>query len=124
MKLVSVLQVAVMNDLFIFACMLTKEEEGFLEYWKEKRESKKKLTWRLAAGLPMGAVIAIGISVNYFSGWYKRATMQMNVDASGILAVLIALIGIVIFIAIFSARHKWEMNEQHYNELLMKKNKE
>lgn len=104
--------------------MLTKEEEGFLAYWEKKREVKKKLTWRLAAGLPMGAVIAIAISVNYFSGWYKRATMQINVNASGILTVLIALILIVIFIVVFSARHKWEMNEQYYKELLAKKNKE
>lgn len=124
MKLVSVLQVAEMNDLFIFATMLTKEEEGFLEYWAKKRKTKKKLAWRLAAGLPMGAVIAIAVFVNYFSGWYKRATMQINVDASGVLVVVVAVVLIVVFIAVFSARHKWEMNEQYYNELLTKKNKE
>jgi len=111
--------------MFIYFCpMLTTEEEGFLAYWEKKRQSKKKLAWSLAAGLPMGVIIAIAVFVNYFSGWYKRATMEINVDASGVLVVLIALILIVIFIAVFSARHKWEMNEQYYKELLNKKNKE
>jgi hypothetical protein len=98
--------------------MLTEEETRFIQYWEHNRLRKKKLLWKLAAGLPLGAAIAILTFINYFSGWYTRAVMQINVSHSGTLVVLIALIGIVIFMVVFSSRHKWEMNEQRYRELL------
>jgi hypothetical protein len=34
---------------------------------------------------------------------------------------LVAVILIVIFVSIFSVRHKWDINEQRYRELLSKK---
>lgn len=100
--------------------MLTPEEKNFLLYWEQNRNRKKRLMWQLAAGLPLGAVIAGAILVNYFSGWYKRATMEINVNASGILVVLAALILIIVFVTVFSANHRWEMNEQRYRELKAK----
>ena len=39
-------------------------------------------------------------------------------DNSGTLVIMIALLLIVIFMVVFSARHKWELNEQRYQELL------
>lgn len=101
--------------------MLTEEENGFLEYWGKKRLQKKRLIWQLSAGLPLGVLLAAGIFINYFSGWDKRAAMQINISASGVLVVLAGLILIVVFIAVFSAYHRWDMNEQHYKELLAKK---
>lgn len=100
--------------------MLTPEERNFISYWEQNRNRKKRLLWQLAAGLPLGVFLAIGISLNYFSGWYKRAAMEININASGILVVLFALILIIVFVAVFSARHKWEMNEQRYKELKLK----
>jgi hypothetical protein len=38
-----------------------------------------------------------------------------------IIVVLVAAIGIVVFITLFSVRHKWEQNELLYHELLRKK---
>lgn len=103
--------------------MLTPQEEDFLVYWADNRTRKKRILWQLAAGLPLAVVIAASIFVNYFSGWYRRADMQISVDSSGVLVVLVALVGIVIFIVVFSAKHRWEMNEQRYKELLFKKGK-
>ena len=102
--------------------MLTTEEKNFIEYWDRNRNRKKRLMWQLASGLPLGAFLALTILVNYFSGWYKRAAMEININTSGILVVLVAIILIIVFMVVFSARHKWEMNEQRYKELKAKEN--
>jgi hypothetical protein len=46
--------------------------------------------------------------------------MQLNSDPSVIIVILVALIGIVIFITIFSAHHRWDRNETLFQELLKK----
>jgi uncharacterized BrkB/YihY/UPF0761 family membrane protein len=101
--------------------MLTEEEKRFMAYWEENRNRRKRILWQLAAGLPLGVLLAAGIFVNYFSTWYKRAAMEVNVNSSGVLVVLLGLILIVVFVVVFSGRHKWEMNEQRYKELAAKK---
>jgi len=101
--------------------MLTDEEKRFMDYWEQNRNRKKRVLWQLAAGLPLGVAFALAILVNYFSGWYKRAAMEVNANASGVLVVLAAIIGIIIFMIVFSSRHKWEMNEQRFRELQAKK---
>ena len=103
--------------------MLTEEEKGFIRYWEDKRRSKKRMVWQLAAGLPLGVFLAVAIYVNYVAGWFRRADMQIRVDSSGILVVMLGLLLTVIFIVVFSAKHRWDMNEQHYKELLSKKDK-
>jgi membrane protein YdbS with pleckstrin-like domain len=101
--------------------MLTTDEEKFMLYWKQARLRKKNLIWQMAAGLPLAVFMAGAIFVTYFSDWYKRAIVLINMSSSGVLVVLLGLLLTVVFIVVFSARHKWEMNEQHYNELLVKK---
>lgn len=101
--------------------MLTEEEEKFMAYWEQNRLRRKNLLWQLAAGLPLGVFIAAAIFINYFSTWYQRATMEINVSSSGVLVVLIGLVAIIVFMVVFSGRHRWEMNEQRYKELRRKK---
>src|SRR4051812_17980824 len=101
--------------------MLTKNEEDFLRYWSDQRTRKKQFYRKLSIGLPLGALIVVAIIVNMLSGWYKKADMEVHSDSSLILVVLIAGIAIIIFISIFSVRHKWDQNELHYQELLKKK---
>jgi preprotein translocase subunit Sec61beta len=103
--------------------MLTQEEKGFIEYWEENRLKKRKVMNQLSVGLPLAVLLVIAIFVNFFSGWDKRATMIINTDPSLIIVLLIACVLIVIFIAIFSFRHKWEQNEQRYQELLNRREK-
>jgi hypothetical protein len=50
--------------------------------------------------------------------------MELHADSSVIFVVLIAALAIVVFITIFSARHRWDQNEQLYQEILNKKEAE
>ena len=104
--------------------MLSDEEERFIAYWNENRENEKRTLKQWLVGLPLGLLFGIPIFINFFSGWYKRATMILNSGISNRefnpLVLMIAVLLIISFIAIFSKRHKWEMNEQKYLELKAK----
>jgi len=100
--------------------MMTPEEQKFFNYWKEQRLHKKKFLRKLSIGLPLAVLAALVFVINLFSGWYKKATMQLNSDPSVIIVILVALIGIVIFITIFSSHHRWDRNETLFQELLKK----
>ena len=98
--------------------MLAPEEKEFLVYWENNRLAKKKWVRQLSVGLPLGVSLVLAIFVNLFAGWYGRAQMVLARESSSlILVLLVASIGIVLFIIIFSARHRWEMNEQRFQEL-------
>jgi uncharacterized BrkB/YihY/UPF0761 family membrane protein len=104
--------------------MLTNEENGFIEYWDQNRLRKKKVWRQLAVGLPMSVAIVVSILVNIIFHWHKEADKAMKQEQASLIIVLIAAaLLIVVFIVIFSARHRWEMNEQYYKELLAKKDK-
>ena len=102
--------------------MLTEEEKQFVAYWKENRQRKKKWLWQLAAGLPLAVALVSAILINIFSGWFKGATAALRVDSSMFHTILIAILLIVIFVVVFSARHKWDLNEQRYQELIAREN--
>lgn len=103
--------------------MLTEQEKAFIVYWEVNRLRKKKVLKQLSVGLPLAVVLVIAIFLNFFSGWYKRADMARSEEEPTLILVLIvAALLIVIFVVIFSARHRWDMNEQHYKELLGRKN--
>jgi membrane protein YdbS with pleckstrin-like domain len=103
--------------------MLTAEDKKFIEYWEQNRLRRKKIFGQLAIGLPSAVLLAIAICINFFSGWYKRADLMLHTDPSLVLVLLIAILLIVVFVVVFSAKHKWDMNEQHYHELLSRKEK-
>jgi membrane-associated HD superfamily phosphohydrolase len=104
--------------------MLTEEEKRFVEYWEANRLRQKKVSRQLSLGLPLSSLLVVAIFINFFSGWYKRADMEIrSTDPSLILVLVIAGVLIVVFTTVFSVRHKWDMNEQYYNELLAKKDK-
>jgi formate hydrogenlyase subunit 3/multisubunit Na+/H+ antiporter MnhD subunit len=104
--------------------MLTENEKNFVDYWEHNRNRKKKVLKQLSVGLPLGVLIVAAIFINFFSGWDKRAQMVVNADPSLILVIIIASLLIVVFIAIFSVRHNWDLNEQRYKELLARRDQE
>lgn len=99
---------------------LTKEEKDFLAYWEVNRVHKKKFLRQFSLGFPLAVLMVLAIFINIFSGWNKRVEMIVRGDASFLYMIVIAIVGIVVFITIFSNRHKWEQNEQRYQELLQK----
>jgi len=104
--------------------MLTKEEEAFLRYWEANRSRQKKLFRQFLVGIPIGLLFVIPIVINFSSGWYKRADMEANSPDFNPIVLLIALLLIVGFTAIFWQRHKWDQHEQRYRELLIKQSTE
>ncbi|MFT4092111.1 MAG: hypothetical protein QM640_00635 [Niabella sp.] len=101
--------------------MYTREEEQFMKYWETNRLKKKKIFKQVLLGVPAGLVMMIAIFINFFSGWYKRATMEANADPSLFVILLIAGIIIVAFAGVFTSYHKWDINETRYKELINRK---
>jgi uncharacterized membrane protein len=104
--------------------MLNEEEKAFIQYWEQNRDRQKKIFRQFLIGIPIGLLFAIPIVINFASGWYRRADMEANSGEFNPMVLLIALLIIVAFVAIFSRRHKWDQYEQRYRELLARQSKE
>ena len=104
--------------------MLSKEENDFIRYWEANRLQRKKTMRQFLLGIPAGLLIVIPIVVNLVSGWYKRADMEANSQDFNPAVLLVALLLIVGFTAIFWQRHKWDQFEQRYRELLVKRDRQ
>ena len=98
--------------------MLTEQEIFFIDYWEANREKQKKLFYGLAVGLPVGLVFALPILISVlFHEWYKS---MVFISGSQITVILIAVLSIAVFFALFRMKFKWEENEQLYKELKFK----
>lgn len=93
------------------------EKQEYIEYWEKNRLREKKVLNQLLIGLPLGILFAAPVLLNLFSRWYKRADMEANAQMSPVV-LLVAILMIIVFIAIFSRKHKWEMKEQQYREFI------
>jgi len=102
--------------------MLTQQEKDFMEYWEKNRIRQKKITRQFLLGIPIGLLFIIPMLISLFSGWHKRASMEANSGELNPGVVLIAMLLILGFVAIFSKRLNWERNEQKYKELQAKAN--
>src|SRR5437763_16337632 len=101
--------------------MITEQEKLFMEYWEKNRSREKKIFYQLLIGLPVGLVFALPILVSViFDDWYKQMTF---ISGSQITVILIAVLGIAVFFALFRMKFKWEQNEQLYKELKYKEEK-
>lgn len=101
--------------------MYSEDEKRFMEWWEQNRLKEKRTFKQWLMGIPLGLIFAIPIAINFFSGWFKRADMVLNSQISNHefnpLVLIIALLLIISFIAIFSKKYQWEMKEQRYLEL-------
>lgn len=104
---------------------MTQEERDFVAYWAANRDRKKSWVRQLYVGLPLALMLVIGIFANLLSGWYGRAQMVFfREQGSLILILVIAAVAIITFLAVFSARHRWDLQEQRYRELLDRESKQ
>lgn len=104
--------------------MLTEEEETFITYWRANRAKQKRTFRQFLLGIPLALLFVVPISLNFFSGWYKRARMMSSTPDFNPVVLLLALLIIVVFIAVFSRKFRWEQFEQRYIELLAKKERQ
>lgn len=98
--------------------MISEQEKMFLRYWEANRLKEKRITKQLLIGLPVGMLFGLPIIFMLFSGkfWYKRADMEANSHLNP-LVLMVAVIIIIVFVAVFYKRHQWEMKEQQYLEI-------
>lgn len=102
--------------------MITTEEQKFIDYWDKNRDKHKRVFYQMAVGLPIGLVFGLPIILALiFSNWYHSLPF---VSSSELVTIMIAVLGIAVFFALFRMRHRWEMNEQFYKELKFKENSE
>lgn len=103
--------------------MLTEHEKRFMEYWEKNRDREKRVFRQWLIGMPVGVIFVLAIALNFSSGWNKQAAYVANTSFNPMVLV-VALVLIASFIAIFSKSHKWDMNEQRYLEFKAKQRKE
>lgn len=104
--------------------MLTPQEQRFVDYWQQNRDREKKLFRQLLVGLPAGLILAIGIIASVATRqWYQQADMVANTELNPNV-LIIAVLAIVVFVAIFYKKFQWDQKEQLYKELLSKQQKE
>ncbi|MBY0478585.1 MAG: hypothetical protein K2Q24_13135 [Chitinophagaceae bacterium] len=95
--------------------MLSAEEKEFVNWWAANRLKEKRWVQQLAIGLPLGLAFGFPILLSVmFRGWYQR---MPYVSGTQLTVILIAVLLIVVFYAVFRMKFKWEANEQRYNEL-------
>lgn len=102
--------------------MLSKDEKLFLEYWEKNRDRQKHFMHQLASGLPMGLIFALPVLLAViFHGWYKS---MIYISGAQIIVIIIGVLGVAVFYAIFRMKFKWDNNEQLYKELKFKEHKD
>ncbi len=100
--------------------MLTQQEEDYILYWQQQRDTYRQSFIQFVKGMSIGLSISCAIIIVVITGWYQRANMVANSKMSAIVFVL-ALLIITIFMAWLYRNFQWENKEQQYLELLAKK---
>ena len=102
--------------------MLTQDEKSFIIYWEKNREKEKKIFFKFLYGSPWGLIFALPVLVAViFHDWYKN---MVYISPTLITLIIIAVIAIAVFYTLFSMQFKWDRNEQIYEELKFKQQKE
>lgn len=99
--------------------MLTQEEKDFITYWEANRDKQKRTFRQWLVGLPIGLLFGVPIFLNYALGWYKRAGMVAGSQFNP-MVLIIAILAIITFMAIFYKQFQWDQYEQKYRELKSK----
>jgi len=105
--------------------MLNDREKQFIAYWEQNREKEKKVLKQLILGIPIGLIFATPVLISVFSSrlWFKRAD-SVAISQVNPVVLIVAILAIAGFVAIFYKRHQWEMREQQYLELKAREQQE
>ena len=107
--------------------MITEKEKQFLRYWEANKANEDKFLNKILGGLPMAIIFGLPVILSvvvvriFFPDWY----MKISQTTPGMfISAIIAVVCIVLFYSFFRMQYKWEMNEQLYQELKYKENRE
>jgi uncharacterized BrkB/YihY/UPF0761 family membrane protein len=106
--------------------MLSEKEKQFITYWESVRDKQNTVSGKIMNGLPMAIIFSLPILLIifviyfFFPDWYTKIS---NTSTGSFVTVVIAVIGCILFFSYFRMHYKWEMNEQAYQELKIKRNK-
>jgi len=102
--------------------MLTNDERLFCEYWEKNRDKEKKFMRQLATGIPIGLIFALPVLLAViFHDWYKS---MIYISQSQLMVIMLGVLFVTLFFAVFRNKFKWENNEQLYKELKFKEKKD
>lgn len=102
--------------------MLTKEEESFIEYWEKNREKEKHVFRQLTYGSPWGLIFALPVLLAViFDDWYKN---MIPISKTQLILIIITVLAIAAFYAVFKMKFRWDNNEQAYKALKFKQQNE
>ena len=97
---------------------MTDEEKDFMNWWEENRLKEKKVLKQMLIGLPIGFAFGLPILLSVlFRGWYNR---MPYISGTQLTMILVGILLIIVFYAIFRMYFKWDMREQQYLELKKK----
>lgn len=103
---------------------MTDDELRFIEYWEKNRDRQGRWQYQLISGLPWGLLMfGVPILLNLLVGrtWYKNLPYISPGDVN---FILIAAMIIILFYSVFRKRFLWERQEQQYQELKVKQERE
>ncbi|MEY4703706.1 MAG: hypothetical protein RIR96_1603 [Bacteroidota bacterium] len=107
--------------------MLSVEENDFLRYWERVRLEYSQTSSKIKRGIPSALLFSFSILLSiilvYFLSpeWYTKISQKAGKST---LVILIAIMITAFFFSYMRMHYQWEMNEQHYRELLFKLKKE
>lgn len=102
--------------------MVTENEEKFLQYWEQKRQQNKLNPFFFVRGFATGLIVGLLIILCLATGWYKRANMDANTKLNPYV-LLVSVLAMSLFFAWFYNSFRYDQNEQQYQYLLKKKQK-
>lgn len=106
--------------------MLSDKEKQFIIYWEREREKRNSVLGKLLNGLPMAILFSLPVVLFlfavyiFFPDWYTKIS---DTSPGSFIAIIMAVFICILFFSYFRMHYKWEMNEQHYQELKNKENK-
>ncbi len=96
---------------------LTEEEKDFIRYWEKEGTREKKWTYMLKRNLPKGLIFSLPIALFFFAMGFKRRAIVSHGD---LVTIMVSLVVIAVFFAIFKGYVHVDRYESHYQILKMK----
>lgn len=98
---------------------LTKEEKEFIVFWEKERDHRKKWTYLLFHNLQIGILFGVPIALFFMLEAPRHRSLITHTD---LVLIMVCIVLIVCFYAIFRGYSKWDDFNSHYQILKMKEN--